>query len=108
MTEVLLELARSGKTFVVETHSDLVVRRMLRAILEERISQEQVCIYFASLVENEGFMQTDLQHLSVNSKGRVNNWPEGFMDDDVRESRRLIEIMYADRDEGSDELEDEA
>ena len=35
-----------------------------------------------------------LEPLKVDGHGRIENWPEGFMDDDVRESRRLLDIMY--------------
>jgi hypothetical protein len=30
----------------------------------------------------------------VDEHGRIDNWPEGFMDDDVKESRRLLDAMY--------------
>ena len=37
---------------------------------------------------------SQLTPLKVDDRGRISNWPLGFMDDDVKESRRLIETMY--------------
>jgi len=105
ITGFLLAQARSGKTVLVETHSDLVVRRVLRAILQEEIAQAQVQIAFASLTKDaeQRVAWSTLERVQVNERGQVANWPEGFMDDDIRESRRLIDIMYGAIPEENDE-----
>ncbi len=95
VTGFLLEQSRVGKHILIETHSDLVVRRVLRAIIQEDIAQEAVKIYFAGLGEEvDGYRTSKLDLLAVDNQGRVKNWPEGFMDDDIRESRRLMEATY--------------
>ena len=101
----LLDQSRVGKRILIETHSDLVVRRVLRAIIEEDIAQEAVRIYFAgSGGEVDGYRTSKLDPLDVDEQGRIENWPVGFMDDDVRESRRLLDIMYGNpSDEESEE-----
>ena len=47
-----------------------------------------------------------LEPIRINDRGQVENWPEGFMDDDVKESRRLLDAMYGcpavDRDENEE------
>jgi ABC-type ATPase involved in cell division len=96
ITEFFIEMAKSGRIVVLESHSDLVVRRVLRAILEEEIAQSLVSIYFVELRHAlQSFYSSYLQRLEVNQRGQIANWPLGFMDDDVRESRRVIEAMYA-------------
>lgn len=101
IAEFFLEQLGDGKRFIVETHSDLFVRRVLRAILDEgvegrTIKQAQVRIWFTRLAE-DGFSRLD--KLTVDRLGRIDNWPPGFMDESVRESRRVLDAMYRAREE---------
>ena len=117
--EMLIAHARSGRRILVETHSDLLIRRVLRGILNEEISQSETQVYFADLKGIESivirhsdysdsewessFQYSTLEPLQVDENGRIANWPEGFMDDDVRESQRLLDIMYGDPAAGGDD-----
>lgn len=112
VTEMLLDHAKSGRRIIVETHSDLVLRRTIRAILEEEIPQSAVGIYCVNLndhrettVQGERamFVGSTLETIRVDDKGRIVNWPEGFLDEDIRESQRLLDIMYGRSDEGLDD-----
>ena len=49
IAEFLVRQAIIGKYMIVETHSDLVVRRVMRAVLEEELKQEAVRLYFARM-----------------------------------------------------------
>ena len=104
MTEALLDHAVSGRRMIVETHSDLLLRRVIRAILSEEISQSQVQIYFTKLgpIAHEGagaeFSESTLEPIRTDSRGRISNWPEGFLDADVGESKQLMDIMYGGND----------
>lgn len=101
VTEFFLRQAAAGKIIIIETHSDLIVRRVIREILEESIGlgQEAIRLYFTDTAEEfNGFHYSRLTPLSVDDHGRIANWPEGFMDDDVKESRRLLDAMYGSKD----------
>jgi predicted ATPase len=103
----------SGRRILVETHSDLVIRRVLRAILEEDIAQSDVQIYFTELDQSAQttergvivtFRGSSIRPIRIDDRGRIANWPAGFLDEDLRESQRLLDIMYGkaggdDRDE---------
>lgn len=107
LTEYLIGEAKAGKVIVVETHSDLVVRRVLRAILAEDLPQAQLAIYFASLDDRDKdgsfpYPYSTLHRLQIDDRGQVSNWPKGFMDDDVREARRLLDAMYGPEPETND------
>lgn len=112
VTEFLVRQARIGKTILVETHSDLVVRPVMRAILEEEIKQEAVRIHFADVDFDSpshkelGYASSRIQVIEIGERGQIQNWPAGFMDDDIRESRRLLDVMYG--TPGDDESEEEA
>ncbi len=113
VAEFLMLQANSGKWIIIETHSDLIIRRVIREILEEdiRIGQSKIGIYFASLKVDKslvglpgnrhgvkwekGYHYSTLEPIKIDERtGRVANWPPGFMDDDVIESRRLLDVMY--------------
>ena len=112
LAKMLIEHAKSGRRILIETHSDLIIRRVIRAILEEELGQSQVQIYFTALdqrnVAHEGnveveFLSSSLQPVRVDDKGRIANWPEGFLDEDVRESQRLMDVMYGHDGEEDDD-----
>lgn len=88
-----------------------MIRRVIRAILEEQFAQSQVQVYFTELQEfktardqkpDVAFHSSTLSPIRIDERGRIANWPEGFLDEDVRESQRLLDIMY-----GSSGEEDE-
>lgn len=88
---------RQGRTVVIETQSDLVIRRVLRAMIEEdpRFSQRVSRIYFCNLERiDDDFDQARIAPLALDERGRVKNWPEGFLDTSLNESRRLMDAMY--------------
>ena len=106
ITEALIDHAKSGRRILIETHSDLVIRRIMRSLLAEDLPQECLHIYFADLKRaaqcswaptedaSVEFHGSSLERLKVDSKGRIVNWPKGFLDEDVLESQRLLDIMY--------------
>ena len=120
LAEMLIAHASTGRYIFVETHSDLLVRRVIRAILEEKLPQSGVQIYFTDLQVcpdvdlavlageqrgsvKAGFRHSTLRRVCVDERGRIANWPDGFLDDDVRESQRLLDIMYGGNDAEEDD-----
>jgi hypothetical protein len=129
IADFFVRQASIGKYMIIESHSDLVVRRTLRAILSEELKQEAVRLYFCSLNSSEPkhpwrfhvFENIEaaqdwprpvafsvLERVEIDEQGRVRNWPDGFLDADVRESRRLLDVMYGNPsdDRDADEAED--
>ncbi len=107
ITEYLLKEAAEQKIILIETHSDLVVRRVIRAILEEELSQKFIRIYFSKIEYAEPRNDWDegasqIECIQVDRKGRIENWPDGFMDEDIKESRRLLDIMYSDPEDSEE------
>ncbi|HEX3599070.1 MAG TPA: AAA family ATPase [Lacipirellulaceae bacterium] len=107
VAEFLMRQANFGKWIIIETHSDLIIRRVIREILEESIAigQSKIGIYFASVDKSEeGYHYSTLEPIKIDERtGRVANWPPGFMDDDVIESRRLLDVMYPPSDIAEDD-----
>ncbi len=114
LCEALMDHALAGRLVFVETHSDLVLRRVFRAILEEKLPQADVRIYFTALAHdlkassdpaNLSFRYSTITPIGVDERGRISNWPDGFLGDDVHECRRLLEIMYGGPESGIDDDE---
>ncbi len=96
VAEFLLHQANAGKVILVETHSDLLVRRILRALREEDIQQEAVRIYFTHLKDGpreENYKYAAMECLQINEKRQITNWPSGFMDDDLKEANKWLMTM---------------
>lgn len=106
LIEYFFLMARSGRTILVETHSDIVVLQTMRLMLEEVLPQESIRIYFTTLAATDGEwpgenFHSHVERIRVNSRGRIINWPEGFMDTHGSLSERLLDLVYGDpeRDE---------
>jgi ABC-type lipoprotein export system ATPase subunit len=97
IAEFLLWQADGGKTIIVETHSDLIIRRLIRAVLNEDVKQAKLGLHFVSLRKDSAADEehSHMESLRINEEsGQIENWPLGFLDEDIKESRRLFEIMY--------------
>lgn len=105
--EFFIENARIGKFALIETHSDLMIRRVLRAIGEEQIRQSWVNITFVSKREEERFWTAVAEPLKMDRRGRIVNWPAGFLDDDEKESMALLRAMYGSRIDETQEQDDD-
>lgn len=111
LAEFLMHQANAGKFMLIETHSDLIVRRILRAIREEQVSpgnvfkQSSVGINFTRLEPNDqhGFMHAAVAKLKINDEGEIANWPKHFLDDDLKESRRMFDAMFGTEPEDGDD-----
>jgi len=104
VAEFLMHQANSHKIMLIETHSDLFVRRVLRAIREEQVSpgnvfkQSSVGINFTSLIPDpQGFKHAKIEELKINDQGQIGNWPDGFMDDDLKEANNWLATMERQR-----------
>jgi hypothetical protein len=103
-TEMFVQHATTGRLIIIETHSDLVVRRVMRAILSGEIPQQSAVIYFVDkgtmeTVDSNGNVEnrvgySTLSPLRVNELGQIDNWPRGFLDEDIGESQRLMDAVY--------------
>ena len=95
VAEFLMHQANADKIMLIETHSDLIVRRLLRAIPQSELlkRQEGIRIYFTHLEdgpEGANWKHAEMDQLQINDMGQIANWPKGFMDDDLEEANRWL------------------
>jgi predicted ATPase len=64
---------------IIETHSEHFLRRLQRRIAEDKIPQDKVSAYFASVSK----APAKLESLRIDEFGNILNWPENFFGDEM-------------------------
>jgi predicted ATPase len=84
---------------IVETHSEHFLTRLQRRIAEEVIPAAEVAIYF---VNRQG-AAAELEELTLNLFGEIENWPENFFGDDMADIvARTTAALRRQADDGKD------
>lgn len=86
--DFMLAMALSGRCFIVETHSDHLINRLVRRIVEDESGKlgELVQIYFVT-PSSEG---AQFESIEINDSQGIVNWPEGFFDQSANEQELII------------------
>jgi len=89
MADFLLSLAQTGRQILVETHSDHIVNRLVRRIVEDPTGNlaKLVGIYFIE-PSAEG---SRVQEVHLDPERGIVNWPSGFFDQAPNEQARILE-----------------
>jgi len=82
--------SNSNNCFLIETHSEHLLLRLRRYIVEEYISPNDVAIYYTEKVPNYSGLK--VHKLEIDLDGKINGWPEGFFSDDYHE---VLELQKA-------------
>ena len=72
---------------IVESHSEHLLRRLQRRIAEEKLSQDNVGLYFCK--EEDGVSRLDT--LEIDLFGTIANWPQDFFGDQFGEIAAMSE-----------------
>ncbi len=99
--DFLIAMMRSGRQIIIETHSDHLVTRLRRRIVEDTAADNR-------LVDNIGFVFVEREggisryrQVQPNEFGGIYDWPVGFMDQGASESAQLIEAALRKQETGS-------
>lgn len=89
LADYLLSLALAHKQVVVETHSDHLVNRVVRRIVEDPNGElaKLVRIYFVE----SGDTGSTIRPVVLDPRSGIVNWPNGFFDQTANEQARIIE-----------------
>ncbi|MBI5061995.1 MAG: DUF3696 domain-containing protein [Desulfatitalea sp.] len=66
---------------IIETHSEHFLRRLQRRIAEDAVPQDKVSAYFADITKTPA----KLEPLQIDLFGSIQNWPENFFGDEMRD-----------------------
>ena len=74
-----------GNQWIIETHSELLIRRILRRIREGKISNDDVSILYVN-PPNPKNDKSVINRLKIDKKGNfIDRWPEGFFSEALDE-----------------------
>lgn len=83
LADVFIDAIKRRKVqIILESHSEHLLQRLQRRIAEEKISQEDIKLYFTSIEEGKSKLTT----LELDEYGNINNWPTGFFGDAFAET----------------------
>lgn len=89
-----IELAKSGRNFVIETHSEYLITRLRKLVSVSGEQSDKINIFFATKAPSD-FDTTQYMKASIESTGDLSTWPDGFFDfaDDDEVEIMLNRIM---------------
>lgn len=88
LADVMLNVAKVRNVqILVESHSEHLMRRLQRRVAEERVSSDDVKLYFVS---SQGG-PAQVSDLQLNEYGEIGNWPEKFFGDEMGEIAAITE-----------------
>lgn len=95
LADALITIAlQSDKRFIIETHSDAMIRRLRLRIVDEssKLSEDHVKIYYL----HKDFLRrcTTIEDVEVNDNGDV-KWPKDFMDVEIKDTIEIQQLKYA-------------
>jgi predicted ATPase len=67
--------------FIIESHSEHLIRRLQRRVAEDRIPASDVAIYFVT--QDAG--KARIERLEIDEYGTIRNWPRGFFGDELED-----------------------
>lgn len=86
----LAMVAKAGVRVIVETHSDHVINGIQLSIAKGDVDSKLITINFFS--QNDRNSQPNVESISINEKGELSKWPEGFFDQTQSDYAQLFKI----------------
>lgn len=81
MGELLALAASCGVQVVIETHSDHVLNGIRLTVHGGKLDPKDVQLHYFERQEKEGQVVTEVVSPSINRRGRIDQWPDGFFDE---------------------------
>ena len=82
LADVLIEAARHRRVqIIVESHSEYLLRRLVRRVADETLSSDRVGLWFCE----SGEASSTITSLEMDTYGAIANWPDEFFGDDFEE-----------------------
>ena len=95
MADFLVDLSRTGRQVIVETHSEHILLRVRQRVLQgaqKGLGTEDVSLIHVARDKN---IAGQARVLPIDALGQVENWPEGFFSEANNERMALLEHMAA-------------
>ncbi len=89
MADYFISLALSNKRVIVETHSDHIINRLVRRIIEDQkfSLKDLIGIYFIKPTEKG----SEYEEVCIDDKRGIINWPIDFFDQTALEQEKILQ-----------------
>ena len=88
LADILIESANRGVRVVIETHSDLILKRIQSLVAEDKIKPDKVKLHWFTR-DQEGC--TNITTADLDKAGTFGDWPEDFSEVDLQEESRYLD-----------------
>lgn len=89
LADLFIDLAKSDKTSVIETHSEHMMLRFARRIAEGELKREDIVLYEFTLDSNG----TIVKRIDFDKNGNIEYWPAGFFETDLQETMQHLKAQ---------------
>lgn len=90
MADFFVALAKSKKNILVETHSDHIIYRLVRRIIENKVDSDLIKIYFIKPTEDG----STYEEIKINEIKGIIKWPKDFFDQGASEQEKIIKASF--------------
>ncbi|VXD11235.1 conserved hypothetical protein [Planktothrix serta PCC 8927] len=88
LADILVESANRGVRVVIETHSDLILKRIQSLVAEDKIKPDKIKLHWFTR-DQEGC--TNITTADLDQAGTFGDWPEDFSEVDLEEESRYLD-----------------
>ncbi len=78
--DFLLQIAKSGRHVLIETHSEYLVTRLRKLVYVDGEDSNRISIIFATKNQSKSSSSTKLEASQISKLGDLSSWPDGFFD----------------------------
>jgi len=98
MADYLVDLATSGRTVIAETHSEAILLRIRKSIVEggksprsdRSLRPDELSVVHVTSNKSGASQATPLK---TDQSGQIQGWPHGFMEEVTQERLELLEAL---------------
>jgi predicted ATPase len=101
LADFFLEICKSGRQIIAETHSEYIVTRLRRRAAESPENRDAFTFVFTELDDDLG---TTYRNVAPGDDGMITDWPKGFFDQVSGDVRALL-LMAAEKKENLESKE---
>jgi len=88
LADVFVEVTTQRNVQIIfESHSEYLLHRLQRRIAEQKITAEQIALYFCEMGESA----SEIKSLKLDSFGNITNWPPDFFGDATGDLIAMVE-----------------
>ncbi len=95
LADFLLAMIASGRQLIVETHSDHMITRLRRRIVEDEADRLRDRVGFVYVTRSDDTGETEYREVAANEYGGFADWPHGFFEQGQQEAAALIRAAVA-------------